>query len=125
MNVGNDNSSRNELLNGQPSYWQGEIEDDNDDDEPIADFQPKNSASREPTVDDLRKQQTRILDDQNEGLETLSKVISRQKHLALRIGDEFDEQNGLFLFGACSFKIEVLRSYNGNDELLSNTFRHH
>lgn len=35
-----------------------------------------------------------VLEDQNEGLEALSKVISRQKSLAIRIGDEFDEQSG-------------------------------
>lgn len=88
-------NDRNELLNnGRPSYWHGDYEDDDDDDEPIADFRPKPSSAIEPTVDDLRKQQNRILDDQNEGLEALSKVISRQKNLARRIGDEFDEQNG-------------------------------
>lgn len=99
---------RNELLNnGRPSYWQGgNLNDDDvdDDDEPMADFRPKPSSSFEPaTVDDLRKHQNRILEDQNEGLEALSKVISRQKNLALRIGDEFDEQNGLFLSRFVSF----------------------
>lgn len=92
--VNKDNNDRQELLsNGRTSYWQ----DNDDDDEPLGgggSFRPKSSTSREPTVDELRKQQTRILDDQNDGLEALSKVISRQKHLALRIGDEFDEQNG-------------------------------
>lgn len=96
MNVSNDNNDRNELLgNAKPSYWQPGSEDD-DDDEPLGDFRPSSSTSREPTVDDLRKQQNKILDDQNEGLEVLSQVISRQKHIALRIGDEFDEQTGKF-----------------------------
>lgn len=35
-----------------------------------------------------------MLEEQDEGLDTLAKTISRQKHLALRIGDEVDEQNG-------------------------------
>lgn len=91
MQVSTDNNDRQELLgNGKSSYWQG---DDDDDDEPLAGFRPS-SSSREPTVEDLRKQQTRILEDQNEGLDALSKVISRQKHLAIRIGDEMDDQNG-------------------------------
>lgn len=96
MTADKNDIERNELLNdGRPSYWQGGNLDDDDDDEPIADFRPKPSSSAfEPTVDDIRKQQNRILEDQNEGLEALSQVISRQKNLALRIGDEFDEQNG-------------------------------
>lgn len=102
MSADKNDKDRNELLNnGRPSYWQGgnlNDDDDDDDDEPMADFRPKSSSPYEPaTVDDLRKHQNRILEDQNEGLEALSKVISRQKNLALRIGDEFDEQNGLFL----------------------------
>lgn len=102
MNTDSNDKDRNDLLNnGRPSYWQGgnmNDDDDDDDDEPIADFRPKPSSSYEATtVDDLRKHQSRILEDQNEGLEALSKVISRQKNLALRIGDEFDEQNGLFV----------------------------
>lgn len=107
MSADQNDKDRNELLNnGRPSYWQGGNlnDDDDDDDEPMADFRQKPSSSYEPTVDDLRKHQSRILDDQNEGLEALSKVISRQKNLALRIGDEFDEQNGLFLF----FKIQFV-----------------
>lgn len=101
MSADKNDNDRNELLNnGRPSYWQGDSinDDDDDDDEPIADFRPKPSSSYQPTVDDLRKQQNRILEDQNEGLEALSQVISRQKHLALRIGDEFDDQNGGFFF---------------------------
>lgn len=105
MSADKNDKDRNELLNnGRPSYWQGsgnlndDNDDDDDDDVPIADFRPKPTSSYEPTVDDLRKQQNQILEDQNEGLEVLSKVISRQKNLALRIGDEFDEQSGLFLF---------------------------
>lgn len=91
-----ENSERNDLLNnGKSVYWQGD-DDDDDDDILNTDIRSKPSASNEYSIDDLRKQQNRILDDQNEGLEALSKVISRQKHLALRIGDEFDEQNGSY-----------------------------
>uniref|UniRef100_A0A2M4C046 Putative snare protein tlg1/syntaxin 6 n=1 Tax=Anopheles marajoara TaxID=58244 RepID=A0A2M4C046_9DIPT len=46
------------------------------------------------SVADLRAQQTRILEDQNEGLDALSKVIARQKQLATRIGGEVDLHNG-------------------------------
>lgn len=46
------------------------------------------------SVDELRKQQTRVLEDQNQGLDNLSKIISRQRELAIKIGDEVDVQNG-------------------------------
>lgn len=112
LNAGNDNTDRNQLLgNEKPSYWQGRFdEDDDDDDEPLGGYRnpATSSSSREPTVDDLRKQQSRILDDQNEGLDALSKVISRQKDLALRIGDEFDEQNGLYF---CTFFFSAQHFY--------------
>lgn len=82
---------RVELLgNGnRPSLWE-----EDDDDEAMADLRPSGSNNKY-SVQDYRKQQTKILDDQNEGLEALAKVISRQKHLALRIGDEVEEQNGM------------------------------
>lgn len=84
---------RAELLgNGnRPSLWE-----EDDEDEAMADTRPSGSTiNNKYSVQDYRKQQTKILDDQNEGLEALAKVISRQKHLALRIGDEVDEQNGM------------------------------
>lgn len=64
---------------------------DDDDDDPAL-IRPESSY----TVADLRAQQTRILEDQNEGLDALSKVISRQKELASRIGGEVDRHNGEF-----------------------------
>uniref|UniRef100_A0A182WHT9 t-SNARE coiled-coil homology domain-containing protein n=1 Tax=Anopheles minimus TaxID=112268 RepID=A0A182WHT9_9DIPT len=64
--------------------------DDDDDDEPA--LIPSQSNY---TVADLRSQQTRILEDQNEGLEALSQVISRQKELATRIGGEVDRHNDI------------------------------
>lgn len=80
---------RTELLgNGnRRSLWE------EDDDEALVDVRPSGSDNKY-SVQDLRKQQTKILDDQNEGLEALAKVISRQKHLALRIGDEVEDQTG-------------------------------
>lgn len=77
-----------EQLFRQSAYAGGSIwEDDDGDDLPI--------VTQNASVQDLRKQQTRILEDQNEGLEALSKVISRQKDIALRIGDEVEVQNGM------------------------------
>lgn len=64
-----------------------------DDDDDAALIKPESSY----TVADLRSQQTRILEDQNEGLDALSKVISRQKVLASQIGNEVDRHNGNLL----------------------------
>ncbi|XP_053676955.1 syntaxin-8 [Anopheles nili] len=61
-----------------------------DDDDPA--LIPSNSSY---TVDDLRSQQSRILEDQNQGLEALSQVIARQKVLATRIGGEVDRHNDI------------------------------
>lgn len=96
-------TQRAELLgNGnRPSLW--EEDDVDDDDEIMVDAQPSGS-NKKYSVQDLRKQQTKILEDQNEGLENLAQVISRQKHLALKIGDEVDEQNGMF---AISLKMSI------------------
>lgn len=81
-------SSRSQLLQGSSSLW-----DDDDDDVPIIHSEP---STNQQSVQSLRQQQIRILDDQNQGLESLSKIISRQKDLALKIGDEVDQQNGQF-----------------------------
>ncbi|GFG37891.1 hypothetical protein Cfor_07381 [Coptotermes formosanus] len=45
------------------------------------------------SVADLRQQQQRMVQDQEQGLEALSKVISRQKEIAETIGNEVDLQN--------------------------------
>uniref|UniRef100_A0A182JP66 t-SNARE coiled-coil homology domain-containing protein n=1 Tax=Anopheles christyi TaxID=43041 RepID=A0A182JP66_9DIPT len=63
---------------------------DDDDDDPA--LIPTNSKY---SVGDLRTQQSRILEDQNEGLEALSQVIARQKELATRIGGEVDRHNDI------------------------------
>jgi len=76
-------SSRSQLLQGSSSLW-------DDDDVPII---RSDGPSNPESVQNLRQQQIRILDDQNQGLESLSKIISRQKDLALKIGDEVDLQN--------------------------------
>lgn len=90
--MANRNIDREQLLDETRvrSLW----EEDDDDDESIINPNPSSSRAKNVTVDDLRKQQTKILENQDEGLEALSKVISRQKNLALRIGDEVDDQNG-------------------------------
>lgn len=79
-------SSRSQLLQGSSSLWE-----DDDSDVPML---RSNPSAGPQTVQSLRQEQIRILDDQNEGLESLSKTISRQKELALKIGDEVDLQNG-------------------------------
>lgn len=73
------------------SIWENDDDGDYDDVRPLG-------RGKNYSVQDLRKQQTKILDDQNEGLEALSKVIARQKNLALQIGDEVDVQNGWYFF---------------------------
>lgn len=88
-NAINGASSRSELLKQSGSrLW------DDDDDAPM--HAPYNVAAggSNYSVDELRKHQTRVLEDQNEGLDNLSKIISRQKELAIKIGDEVDVQNG-------------------------------
>ncbi|KAL0271590.1 UNVERIFIED_CONTAM: hypothetical protein PYX00_008640 [Menopon gallinae] len=47
------------------------------------------------TVDELRQDQQKMLRDQDEGLESLSKIISRQKQIATTINVEVDQQNEL------------------------------
>lgn len=44
-------------------------------------------------MQDLKRSQAQILEDQDRGLDALAKVISRQKDIALRIGDEVETQN--------------------------------
>lgn len=101
-----DNETTNRAIlfqkNG-PSLWDGG--DDDEDDVPFnaaLSNANRGSTAQPPVADnhlsiqDLRRQQTRLLDDQDEGLDALAKIISRQKNLALRIGDEVGEQNGQY-----------------------------
>lgn len=77
-------TNRTNLLASGSRLWEG----DEDDDVPVLN-------SDNYSIGDLRKEQTRILEDQNEGLDALSRVISRQKELAIQIGDEVDIQNDI------------------------------
>lgn len=86
------NTSRSMLFQQTgASLW----EDDDDDDEEDVPINRGDGNTSNYTVEDLRQHQVRILDDQNNGLEALSKIISRQKDLALQIGDEVDVQNDI------------------------------
>lgn len=44
-------------------------------------------------IDQIRTHQSRIIEEQDRGLEALSRVIGRQKQIALVIGNEVEEQN--------------------------------
>lgn len=77
-------SSRDELFRLPKS---GNPFDDDDDDEEIIDTHQGTS------VQELRKTQAQMLEEQDQGLDVLAQVISRQKHLALRIGNEVETQN--------------------------------
>jgi len=79
-------SSRSQLLQGSSSLW----DDDDDDEDDVPIIRPNDNSQ---SVQSLRQQQVRIIDDQNQGLESLSKILSRQKDLALKLGDEVDLQN--------------------------------
>lgn len=85
--VVDDTTNRANLFQPTGSLWQTDNGDEDDDDDPVLDSVY--------SVRDLKQQQVRILEDQDHGLEALSKVISRQKDLAIRIGDEVDIQNDI------------------------------
>lgn len=46
-------------------------------------------------METLRSEQIKIIDQQDKGLDSLSKVITRQKFLAQRIGTEIDDHNDI------------------------------
>ena len=48
------------------------------------------------SVSDLRADQKRMLGEQEQGLESLAQIISRQKNIAHTISDEVDLHNGDF-----------------------------
>lgn len=83
----NPSSERTDLFQSSNSRGVTFAQDDDDDDPALI------ASSSSYTVADLRAQQTRILEDQNEGLEALSQVIARQKVLATQIGGEVDLHN--------------------------------
>lgn len=76
-------SSRSQLLS---DATQRQALFDDDDDSIL-----KNTAPMET----LRSEQIQIIDQQDRGLDSLSKVISRQKFLAQRIGTEIEEHNDI------------------------------
>lgn len=84
-NVSSDgNNSRSDLQQSNKSVglWEND-DDDDEDDELIARFdQTKPTSSKQ------------LLRDQDEALESLSHIISRQKDIAIKINDEVDVQNG-------------------------------
>jgi syntaxin 8 len=73
-------SSRNQLFQ---TAARNEIPDD----DPI--------LNSEVPVEVFRQEQQQIIRHQDDSLESLSKVISRQKNIALRIGNEVDQQNDI------------------------------
>ena len=73
-------SSRNQL-------FQTAAKNDIPDDDPILD--------PEVPVEVFRQEQQQIIRHQDDSLDSLSKVISRQKNIALRIGNEVDTQNDI------------------------------
>ncbi|XP_033740346.1 syntaxin-8-like [Pecten maximus] len=50
---------------------------------------------RDMSNNDLRNQQQQVIQEQDRGLDALSSVLSRQKQMAIDIGDEVDSQNVL------------------------------
>lgn len=59
-----------------------------DDDDPI--LQNNNAP-----IETLRTEQVQMIQEQDKGLESLSQTISRQKKLAMKIGTEIEDQNGI------------------------------
>ncbi|XP_076338629.1 syntaxin-8-like [Tachypleus tridentatus] len=49
--------------------------------------------TKDLTVDDIRQYQQQAIKEQDEGLEGLSNIIARQKHMAYHIGNELDLHN--------------------------------
>nr|UEK51491.1 syntaxin 8-like protein [Parasacculina yatsui] len=64
----------------------------------VVDYQPLNSDSASPVADsvvDLRQHQRQLIREQDDHLECLAGVISRQRGMAAAINDEISEQNVL------------------------------
>lgn len=89
--------SRTQLFHKQGGSLWDDGDDDADDSLIQNPQQSFNSSGRAQTVAELRQQQSQLLDDQDAGLDNLSKILSRQKQLAIRIGDEVETQNGIIL----------------------------
>lgn len=51
------------------------------------------NTNKNTSIEAYRQEQKQILKQQDDGLENLSKVISRQKKIAMTIGNELEDQN--------------------------------
>ncbi|XP_039284208.1 syntaxin-8-like isoform X2 [Nilaparvata lugens] len=65
---------------------------DDDDDDPLP-SEPLLPITSTVSINSLRANQQRMLEDQDKGLEVLSQTISRQKNIAITIGNEVDLHN--------------------------------
>jgi syntaxin 8 len=79
-------SSRNQLFDA--ANRNKLFDDDDEDEDPIID-------NRGSSVETYRAEQQQILRQQDNSLDALSQVIARQKNIAIRIGDEVENQNDI------------------------------
>lgn len=86
-----DSQERTELLSPGGSLWQNH----DDDDEPITGSSDREALLSNVSIRKMREQNAKVLKEQDEGLESLSKIISRQKDIATRIYDEVENQSGV------------------------------
>lgn len=86
---------RAELLEPRRPMWQNNVDDHGDDDEPLVGGSDREALLSKSSIQIMREQNERVLQEQDEGLETLSKIISRQKDIATRIYDEVENQSGM------------------------------
>ncbi len=52
-------------------------------------------SRRGMSVDDIRQDQQRVIEEQDRGLEAISQSLARTKRMGIAIGDEVDDQNDL------------------------------
>ncbi len=52
-------------------------------------------AAQRMSVDQIRAEQQEMIDDQDKGLDELSKVLRRQQQMGLDMQDEIQEHNGI------------------------------
>ena len=55
-------------------------------------------AAQRMTVDQIRADQQAMIDDQDRGLDELSKALRRQQQMGLDMQDEIQEHNGMIYF---------------------------
>jgi len=88
-------SARYQLLGGQGGDSQGGMRSVGWGDFDEEDDELEEVTTRGVPVGQIKAQQYQALEDQDRGLEELSRVIGRQKTLARAIGDEVEYQNEL------------------------------